>query len=102
PRSPTGRGAAAPPSPDTSAPAPATPAPPPAPGALRQLVCRGNAGTHIPIEQKPSPRSAGQGAVLLAYRPSPVPAGLGYDKLEPGPCSWTRVADAGTPPEPGV
>ena len=88
--------------PDSSAAAPATPAPPPAPGALRQLVCRGNAGTHIPIEQKPSPRSAGQVAVLLAYRPSPVPAGLGYDKLEPGACSWTQVADAGTPPEPGV
>ena len=81
---------------------PVTPAPPPTPGALRQLVCRGNAGTHIPIEQKPSPRSSGSVAVLLAYRANPVPAGPGYDKLEPGACSWTTVADAGTPPEPGV
>lgn len=88
--------------PDGTPEQPATPAPPPTPGALRQLVCRGNTGTHIPIEQKPSPRSAGYVAVLLAYRANPVPAGPGYDKLEPGACSWTPLAGAGTPPEPGV
>jgi hypothetical protein len=81
---------------------PVTPAPAPAPGALRQLICRGNAGTHITVEQKPSPRSAGYVAVLLAYRANPVPAGLGYDQLEPGACSWTQVADPGVPREPGV
>jgi hypothetical protein len=88
--------------PDTSAAAPATPAPPAAPGALRQLVCRGNAGTHIVVEQKPSPRSSGQVAVGLAYRRNPAVAGSAYEKLEPGACSWTPYADAGIPPEPGV
>ena len=88
--------------PDSSAAAPATPAPPPAPGALRQLVCRGNTGTHIVVEQKPSPRSSGQVAVGLAYRRNPAVAGSAYEKLEPGACSWTPYADAGIPPEPGV
>jgi len=88
--------------PDSSAAPSATPAPPPGPGALRQLVCRGNAGTHIVVEQKPSPRSSAYVAVVLAYRRNPAPAGGGFETLEPGACSWTQFADASIPQEPGV
>ena len=88
--------------PDSTPAQPPAPAPPATPGALRQLVCRGKTGTHIPIEQQPSPRSSAQVAVVLAYTLNPVPAGGGYDQLEPGACSWTPYADAGIPREPGV
>ena len=86
---------------DTTAATPA-PAPAPATGRLRQLVCRGAEGLQVATVANPSPRNPKQVAVSLSYRRNPKAAGMAYEQLEPGACSWNVTGDASLPAEPGI
>ena len=72
------------------------------PGAMRQLVCRGAVGVQVPTRQDPSPRSQAYVTASLAYQRNSKPAGLAYEELEPGACTWNPTGDPGIPAEPGV
>ena len=72
------------------------------PGAMRQLVCRGAVGVHVPTRQDPSPRGQAYVTASLAYQRNSKPAGLAYEQLEPGACTWNPTGDPGIPAEPGV
>ena len=71
-------------------------------GNTRQLVCRGGDGVQVTAQQDPSPRNPNLVAVSLPYRRNPKPAGLAYDQLEPGACSWNPLGDSNAPAEPGI
>ena len=71
-------------------------------GSARQLVCRGAAGLQVTTQQDPSPRSPQQVRVSLAYRRNPGAAGMAYEQVEPGACSWNPLGDATAPAEPGI
>lgn len=71
-------------------------------GNVRELVCRGGSGVQLTTAQDPSPRNPNQVAVSLPYRRNPKPAGLAYDQLESGACTWNPLGDASAPAEPGL
>jgi hypothetical protein len=70
-------------------------------GTLRELLCRGNTGLLLQVDQDPSPRDSADVVMSLTYkRPSTAP-GNDARNLEPGSCTWNPLGLAGEPPEPG-
>ena len=77
-------------------------APPPPPGMIRQLVCRGDAGVHIAVDQDPSPRGPKLVVAAMTYRRTGVVPGVDYAALEPGACTWNPGGFDGIKAEPGI
>jgi hypothetical protein len=69
---------------------------------IRQLVCRGDAGVHIAIDQDPSPRGPKLVVAAMTYRHNGVVPGVDYAALEPGACSWNPGGFDGIKAEPGI
>jgi hypothetical protein len=69
-------------------------------GVTRELVCRGNTGMTLRIDQDPSPRDTANVVMVLEFTRSTKALGGDFRALDPGTCSWNPVSVATIPPEP--
>ena len=67
----------------------------------RELACRGGPGLKLEITANPSPHDKRYIRMTLRYNVATQPAGLEYQNLQPGTCSWTQVNFPDMPKEPG-
>jgi hypothetical protein len=74
--------------------------PKPNEGTVRQLVCRGTPS--LQLTRRPDFDHLKEVAIVMTYSKNPRPAGLEYQQLDPGACTWNPVADPASTHEPGL